>query len=134
MKKWFIRLGIVAAVIFLIGMVSETLDYQTVEHRIRNEELTTIKPDWSGNAVDQSSRFMDERNPFLPSTLNLLKWKLSENSFKEEKLNDAWQIEVKDPSEFLAGNADGGSPWRRFFDILADPELFYFRFLYASFR
>lgn len=110
MKKWLKWLVIIVLLLMavpVVGLVLEAVDSQTVERRIRNDELVTLKADWPGNALDQKSRFMDERNPFLPSTSNLLKWKLGTNPFKVEKHNDPWQIEVKDPSEFLAGNTDG---------------------------
>ncbi|MFN0277969.1 MAG: MBL fold metallo-hydrolase [Pyrinomonadaceae bacterium] len=132
MKKWLIRLGILASVIVavpVVGLVCEALDHQTVAQRIRNDELPTIKPDWPGNALDQKSRFMDERNPYMPKTRTLLKWTLATNPYKEEKRNDAWQVAVKDPTEFLDGNADGilwlghASFYIRFGDIgiLTDP-------------
>lgn len=110
MKKWLITIGILMLALLavpIVGMVLEALDSQTIASRMGNDELATIKPEWPGNAVDQESRFMDERNPFLPKTRDLLKWKLGSNPLKQEKQNDRWRIEVKDPSGFLNGNDDG---------------------------
>ena len=104
MNGWLIGLGSIItaiAAVVAVGLVSEAIDHQTLTRRVRNDDLPTVKTDWPGNAVDQNSRFMDERNPYLPKTLNLLKWKLGTNPYKEEKRNDSWKIDVRDPSEFL---------------------------------
>jgi len=110
MKKWLFRIGIAAMLVLLvpaIGLLLNVLDYQAVTRHTTNEQLETIRPDWPGNAIDQSDRFMDERTPFLPQTLDLLKWKLGGNKFEEAKRNDVWKLAVKDPSEFLSSDADG---------------------------
>lgn len=110
MRKWLFRSLIVIALIAAIpigGIILNLLDYQTFSHRVRDEQLHTTKADWPGNALDQSNRFMDERNPFLPNTLDLIKWRFGARPFAEEKKNDPWRVEVKDPSAFLASDNDG---------------------------
>ncbi|MEJ7623312.1 MAG: MBL fold metallo-hydrolase [Pyrinomonadaceae bacterium] len=110
MKRWLRRIGITlilvaaAAIVFLL--VNE-LDTQTLTSRVKNEELTVVKPDWPGNAVDQKGRFMNDEFPFLSRTSDLLRWRLGGNPFENEKASDIRRLEVKDPSEFLSGEADG---------------------------
>lgn len=82
-------------------------DEQDPSGHMKNEELLVIKPGWTGNAIDQRGRFINDEFPFLPKTRDLLKWQLSSNKFKEEKQNDNGRLEVRDPSEFLAGGEDG---------------------------
>src|SRR5688500_14911814 len=50
---------------------------------------------------------MDTRNPFLPKTMELLKWKLGGETFEEERRLDPWRPEVTDPSAFLTSEEDG---------------------------
>ncbi|HJU61873.1 MAG TPA: MBL fold metallo-hydrolase, partial [Candidatus Binatia bacterium] len=82
-------------------------DSQVLSGHTRNEELPTIKPGWPGNAVDQHGRFINHEFPFLPKTLDLLKWQLGRNKFAEEKKDDRERLGVRDPSEFLASERDG---------------------------
>ena len=110
MKKWLVRLGIfiaVTAAIPAVGLVLDELDYQTASGRIKNEQLETIRADWQGNTLDQRTRFMDERNPFVPRTLDLLKWRFGDRPSLKEKQTDTWRVEVKDPSAFLSSSSDG---------------------------
>lgn len=78
-----------------------------IEKYVRNDNLPTVKADWQGTPVDQKGRFVNAEHPFLPSTLDLLKWQLSGNPQKEEKQNDNWRPEIKDPAEFLNSGKDG---------------------------
>jgi L-ascorbate metabolism protein UlaG (beta-lactamase superfamily) len=45
--------------------------------------------------------------PFLPSTVDLLKWQLGPKPLKKAKKRDTERLEVLDPEEFLASDADG---------------------------
>jgi L-ascorbate metabolism protein UlaG (beta-lactamase superfamily) len=110
MRKWLIRLVIVIAAIAAIptaGLLLDAVDHQTPADHIKNERLETIKRDWPGNTLDQKGRFMDERNPFVPNGLDLLKWRFGDRPLLEEKHADAWRVDVKDPAEFLSSNTDG---------------------------
>lgn len=110
MKKWLTRIGLVLliliAALFLIAAWSETDRTVRTGYR-QNDELRTIKSGWPGTPVDQKDRFINDEFPFLPSGVDLLKWKIGGNPRKEEKLNDATRLEVKDPREFLDSGEDG---------------------------
>lgn len=114
MKKRFLRIikiagGLIG--IFLLILTAAILwsenDKAVIEKYTRNENLPTIKNDWQGTPVDQEGRFINAEFPFNSSMLDLLKWQLSGNPQKEEKQNDAWRPQVKDPSEFLNSESNG---------------------------
>ena len=110
MKKWLKRIGIFLLLVLILAAALtlwSELDYQMAKGRIKNAALPVVKPGWEGNLIDQKGRFINEEFPFLPKTSDLLKWQLSGNKFREEKKNDAWRLEVRDPSDFLAGGRDG---------------------------
>ena len=110
MKKWLFRILILLAliVVIFVGAAFWTdADKAIVSGHTKNEALQTIKTDWQGTPIDQKGRFLNDEFPFLPKTLALLKWQTSPNPFKQEKLADAARLEVKDPSAFLDGKADG---------------------------
>ena len=110
MKKWLKRIGIFLLLVLVLAAALtlwSELDYQMANGRIKNEALPVVKPGWEGNLVDQKGRFINEEFPFLPKTSELLRWQLSGNKFREEKRNDQWRLEVRDPSDFLAGDRDG---------------------------
>lgn len=110
MKKWFFRI-VAAFGLILVGIVAvivwNEFDYSVIKKRVKNENLTTVKSDWQGTPVDQKGRFVNQEFPYLPSTIDLLKWQLSANPQKEEKQNDTSPLEIKDASEFLNSNKDG---------------------------
>ncbi|HEX6124482.1 MAG TPA: MBL fold metallo-hydrolase [Pyrinomonadaceae bacterium] len=110
MKKWFVRLGfvilIVAGALLLMAAWSEA-DTAVLKGYKQNDELPTIKPGWPGTPVDQKDRFINHEFPFLPSSVDLLKWQLSGNKFKTEKQSDTARLEVRDPRPFLNSNEDG---------------------------
>lgn len=110
MKTWLRRIAI--AVLILLVLLAATfilteIDSQMLKKRAKNDALETIKPGWDGNAVDQRDRFFDERYPYLPSMLDVAKWKFSSDPLKEAKANDTWKARVLDPSGFLASDSDG---------------------------
>ena len=88
MKRWLMRIGILVGILLLvvaaIGVWNST-DRQVPTSYVQKEQLPVSKPEWPGNTLDQRDRFMDERNPFLPSTMDLLKWQLGQNRFEDEK-------------------------------------------------
>ena len=110
MKKWLVRAGLIFGVLIgallLMAAWSET-DTAVLKGYKQNDELRTIKPDWPGTPVDQKDRFINHEHPFLPSTVELIKWKAGGNSFKEQKQADTSRLEVKDPRAFLASGEDG---------------------------
>src|SRR4051812_29827575 len=96
-----IKVGLIfVLVLFIILLtvifVSER-DRTVVEKYVKNENLPTVKADWKGTPVDESGRYVNAEFPFLPKILELLKWKLGSKPQKEEKQNDEWRVEVKDP-------------------------------------
>lgn len=110
MKKWLfwigIGLGLILTVIVALAIWSE-YDETVPAGYAKNGKLRTIKPDWPGTPVDQKGRFVNHEHPFLMKMSNLLKWKLNPNPQADEKKNDPYRIDVKDPSAFLAGEKDG---------------------------
>jgi len=97
-----ILIGVLAAII----LWSEN-DKAVIEKYVRNENLPTVKADWRGTSVDQKGRFVNHEFPFLPSTVDLLKWQLGTKPQKLEKQNDTESLEVRDPTEFLRNETDG---------------------------
>jgi L-ascorbate metabolism protein UlaG (beta-lactamase superfamily) len=95
--------AILIAVIILI----ETNDRAVIIKYVSNENLKTIKTGWRGTPVDEKDRFVNHEFPFLPKYTNMLRWALSANPQKEEKLNDTARLAVLDPAEFLASERDG---------------------------
>ncbi len=82
-------------------------DKAVIEKYVKNENLPTIKTDWQGTPVDRKGRFVNAEFPFLPSTVDLLKWQLGAKPQKQEKQTDTARLEVKDPTEFLQSNREG---------------------------
>lgn len=110
MKKWSIRLAVVILLLIVIAFGAafwSDMDVQMPSGLTKNENLEVIKDGWPGNAVDQRGRFINDEFPFLPKMSGLLKWQLSSNRFKAEKLADTERVEVLDPSAFLASDDDG---------------------------
>ncbi|KAA2241872.1 Zn-dependent hydrolase [Chitinophaga agrisoli] len=52
-----------------------------------NPDLITLppSPDWQGTPVDSKGHFMNLEHPYVPGWLDVLKWKLKTNPFKEAK-------------------------------------------------
>jgi hypothetical protein len=99
-RKWLIRVGVTIlsiAVLLIGGLTWDALDYQTSTGYLSGNNSTSVPAGWPGNTVDQKGRFMDEHNPFLPKTLDLLRWQLGSNQFEAEKRSDRYKLEVKDP-------------------------------------
>ncbi len=110
MKKWFIRVIVIFALLgggLLTIILSGEFEQAVTKKYVKNESLQTFKADSKGTPADQKGRFVNLEFPFLPSTVELLKWQLSTNPQKEEKLADAVRLAVNDPTDFLSGNQDG---------------------------
>ena len=110
MKKWLFRIGIglLLLLLFIVAaIVWNYFDTTTATRFVSNELAKTIKADWPGTPVDGQGRFVNHEFPFLPRTLDLLRWQLGSNQFETEKAADAYRISVSDPTEFLAGDSDG---------------------------
>src|SRR5687768_9535601 len=110
MKKWVFRFIGLLAVIFgglaVFIIIGET-DKAVVEKYVKNENLPTVKTDWKGTPVDQKERFVNAEFPFLPSTVDLLKWQFGANPQEEEKKNDTFRVNVQNPDEFLSSETNG---------------------------
>jgi len=70
-------------------------------------EIHPLLKNWKGTPFDENGRFLniefkDKNDPTM-----VLKWQLSKNPQKEEKLNDKWVPKVEKSKEFLNDNADG---------------------------
>lgn len=111
MKKWLIRIivGLLLTIVVILTsvFVLEKIDKSVIVKYASNENLKTVKPDWKGVPVDEKSRFVNHEFPFLPKFTKMLRWTLSRNPQKEEKLNDTARLEIKDPSEFFSSEKDG---------------------------
>lgn len=110
MKKWLKRIcgGILIIFLIFVGIIlyGET-DKAIITKFIKNERLKTVKDYWKGTPLDRKGRFVNVEHPYLPSTIELLKWQLSSNKFADEKKNDSQRLQVFDPKDFLNGNEDG---------------------------
>ncbi len=106
-----IKIGVSILIILLIVLAAIILltenDKAVIERYVKNENLPIIKKDWQGTPVDEKGRFVNAEFPFLPSTIDLLKWQLGTKPQKQEKLNDTARLDVKDPTEFLQSERDG---------------------------
>lgn len=110
MKKWFIRIIVVLALVSggLIALIGwSELDTAIVTDQVSKEDLPVVKAGWPGTPVDRKGRFVNAEFPFLPSPVDLLKWKLGTNPQKAEKSNDPFRLKVRNPDEFLSGERDG---------------------------
>ena len=111
MKKWLIRIvvGLLLTIVVVLtsAFVLEKIDKVVVVKYVRNENLRTVKADWQGTPVDEKGRFVNHEHPFLPKTIDLLKWQLGEKPLKEAKQNDTARLDVLDPTGFLQSERDG---------------------------
>ena len=111
MKKWIFRivvaLVLTVTVVLTSAFVLEKIDRAVIVKYAKNENLKTLKADWRGVPVDEKGRFVNHEHPFLPKTIDLLKWQLGEKPLEEAKKNDTARLEVKDPAEFLQSERDG---------------------------
>ena len=100
----FLTIIFIGLAVFIL--IDET-DKAVIKTYARNENLTTFKPDWQGTPVDEKGRFVNHEFPFLPKVSDILKWQLSANPQKQEKLNDTERLQVLDATEFLTSEKDG---------------------------
>jgi L-ascorbate metabolism protein UlaG (beta-lactamase superfamily) len=110
MKKWLFRVGGVMAVgcfLPIVFILMGETDSAMVTKFIQNQNLKTMKKVWKGVPVDQKGRFVNTEFPFLPSTIDLLKWKLGPNPQAAEKRTETFQLTIQDPTAFLIGDKDG---------------------------
>ena len=110
MKKWIFRFIGVLAVIFgaiMVFIIIGETDAAVLTKFIKNENLPTVKEDWKGTPVDQKGRFVNAEFPFLPSTIDLLKWQLGTNPQKTGKANRRFSTKNPKPDEFLNSEKDG---------------------------
>ncbi|QJX47699.1 hypothetical protein HMJ29_12405 [Hymenobacter taeanensis] len=73
---------------------------------VRNEQLSTIKPNYPGNKMI-GSEYCNGEELYEPSFSTVIRWQLSENPQKEEKKADTWVPEVVDCTAFLQSQEDG---------------------------
>ena len=104
-----IAAAVIGLIILLVAamIIWEGFDSNEPVKFVRNETLPTIKADWKGTPVDAKGRFVNDEYPRMQSTPDLLRFFLSPNPQRQEKLNDAGRLEIKDAGEMLAGSDDG---------------------------
>lgn len=110
MKKLLKIIGVglaLIAIIFGVIILINERDKAVIVKYANNENLKTVKADWQGTPVDEKGRFVNHEFPFLPRFTKMLRWTLSANPQKQEKLNDTARLAVLDPNEFLASERDG---------------------------
>jgi len=95
------------AIIFGGVVFTESRDKAVVVKHVSNENLKTLRAGWQGVPVDEKGRFVNHEHPFLPKTIDLLKWQLGEKPLKEAKQNDTARLDVLDPTGFLQSERDG---------------------------
>lgn len=73
-----------------------------------NPMLQTIHPDpeWRGNPLDNRGRFVNIHEPFESSFRDLLRWRLSENPYEDEKENDHRRLAVRKNNEIFDRSKD----------------------------
>ncbi|HKK81067.1 MAG TPA: hypothetical protein VJ909_02390, partial [Prolixibacteraceae bacterium] len=64
-----------------------------------NPDLPVVKESWPGNYYS-NGRFYNHNVKDIPPLGKVLKWKLSKNPQKQEKLNDKYELEVQKPVQF----------------------------------
>lgn len=110
LKKLLKIIGVILALIaILIAVIIliDTNDRAVITKYASNEKLKTVRADWKGTPVDEKDRFVNHEFPFLPRLTKVLRWTLSSNPQKQEKLNDTARLPVLDPTEFLQSEKDG---------------------------
>jgi L-ascorbate metabolism protein UlaG (beta-lactamase superfamily) len=105
--KIFGAVFVLVPVILTAVILFEASDRAVITKYISNENLKTVKPDWKGVPVDEKGRFVNAEFPFLPKTIDLLKWQLGTKPQSAEKKADASRLEVRDPTEFINSERDG---------------------------
>ncbi|NNF00992.1 MAG: MBL fold metallo-hydrolase [Pyrinomonadaceae bacterium] len=94
---------LILAGLIVYGEMDETI----VADYVRDEGLKSAKQDFQGTPVDQKGRFVNIEYPFLPSFVNLMRWKLGGNPQAQEKKNDKSPLKIFDPTGFFNGENDG---------------------------
>lgn len=110
MKKLFkIIVAILVLIVILIAVIilMNENDRAVIVKYESNENLKIIKADWKGVPVDEKGRFVNDEFPYLPKFTKILRWALSSNPQKEEKLKDTARLPVLDPTDFLNSEKDG---------------------------
>lgn len=105
--KTFASILIVLVLILAATILWSETDKAVIKTYTKNDDLPTIKSDWQGTPIDEKGRFVNAEFPFLPSTIELLKWQLGTKPQKEEKQTDKSRLEVRNPTEFLQSEKDG---------------------------
>ena len=73
-----------------------------------NPKLKTPKAPvgWQGTPVDQKGRFVNLHHPFIPGLMDVLRWQLQKNPFKQEKKTTIWNPVVMKDDSWLDGSDD----------------------------
>jgi len=105
--KWTgIVIGSLAAILTVLVIWSDR-NHSEITSRVFGDRSRLVKPDFEGTPVDQKGRFVNLEFPFLPKTLDMLKWIAKTNDLADEKKTDLERIQVANPTEFLQSGRDG---------------------------
>ncbi len=73
-----------------------------------NPKLKTLKaPEgWQGTPVDQKDRFLNLSHPFIPSWIDVFRWKLKKSPFTKDKKAEVWSPGIFKDDSWLTGSND----------------------------
>lgn len=78
----------------------------------KNQYLKILNlKNWEGNSVDKNNRFFYPDYPFIPRTLDLIKWILRKKTQKQEKRKDAWEVGIQYDEQFIANSESNVLIW-----------------------
>ena len=88
-----------------IRSIIQQLASMTYQH---NPKLQTPKaPEgWKGTPLDQKGRFVNLHHPFIPGLMDVLRWQLEKNPFKQTKKSETWNPVVMTDDAWLDGSDD----------------------------
>src|SRR5687767_3048374 len=74
-----------------------------------NEVLKTIKspPGWKGTPINAKGQFQNLHHPFIPSWLDVMRWKLfMKNPYSEFKKSEVWKPVIMQDDSWLKATDD----------------------------
>ena len=85
------------------------VDHDIPGDRYKNNPALSApaKPDgWQGSPTDQNGRYENLNHPYLPSWLDVFKWKFQKSPFRNVKDIEEWNPTVAENSAWLSGDDD----------------------------
>lgn len=106
-KKNKILLLILSSVVAVLAIFL-TVEALTDDKRLKyNPELKFVKENWHGNPLDKDGLYVNHECPMTNDITRVIKWQLSKNPQKEEKMNDTFRLKTINADEFLKSDKDG---------------------------